>query len=110
MNIEVKRAGRVSVIRPSGRLDVYTSPDLRKAAIALFGKHACKSLSIDLTEVSYSDTSGLATLLDILLAAKEHGAKLTLCGLKQEVEYLIDINGLTRFFRIEDGSPEVPSL
>jgi anti-sigma B factor antagonist len=110
MNIEVERIGRASVIRLSGRLDVYTSPDLRKAAIALYGKHACKTLLIDLAGVSYSDTAGLATLLEILLSAKEHGATLTLSGLNEEVEYLIDINGLTRFFTIESGPTEVTRL
>jgi anti-anti-sigma factor len=104
MNIKVERADKGSVIRLSGRLDVYSSPDLRKAAIALYRKHACKALTLDFSGVSYSDTAGLATLLDILSSAKDHGAKLTLCGLNDKVDYLIDINGLTRFFRIE-GCP-----
>jgi anti-anti-sigma factor len=110
MNIEVDRAGNSSVIRLSGRLDVYSSPDLRKAAIALYGRHACTNLTIDFTRVSYSDTSGLATLLEILFSANEHGAKLILCGLSEELGYLIDINGLTSFFRIESGPPEVSRL
>lgn len=101
MNIRVEQADNGSVIRLSGRLDIYSSPDVRKAAISLYRKHACMALTLDFSGVTYSDTAGLATLLDILSSAKDHGAKLTLCGLNDRIDYLIDINGLTRFFRIE---------
>jgi len=104
MNIKVERTDNTSLIRLSGRLDVSSAPDLRKAAIALYRKHACKALTLDFSGVSYSDTAGIATLLDILSTAKAHGAKLTLCGLNDRIDYLIDINGLIRFFMIE-GCP-----
>jgi len=100
MTIEVQRVGEDAVIKLSGRLDMNASPDLRKLALRLC-KNACKTLTIDFTDVSYLDTSGLATLLEILVTAKEQRAQLTLRGLNEKVRYLIDVNGLTSFFRIE---------
>jgi anti-sigma B factor antagonist len=103
------RRGELSedaVINLSGRLDLNTSPNLRKTALTLYIKGHCKNLTIDFANVSYIDTSGLATLLEILLTAKERCAQLTLCDLNKEVRYLIDVNGLTGFFKIESSERE----
>jgi anti-anti-sigma factor len=105
MEIEVGKVDADAVIKLSGKLDMNTSPDLRKAAFILYIKDECKNLTIDLTNVPYIDTAGLATLLEILVMAKEQRARLTLSGLDEKVRYLIDVNGLTRFFRI-DGSAQ----
>jgi anti-anti-sigma factor len=98
MQIHVAKNGKHAVITLSGRLDMNTSPDLRKTAIALYHKGRSKNLTIDFTNVAFIDTSGLATLLDILIAAKEQCAQLTLSGLNEAVRYLIDVNGLMGFF------------
>ena len=103
MEIEIKQIDEAAVVKPSGRLDMNTSPDLRKTALTLLSKGECKNLTIDFANVSYIDTSGLATLLEILLTAKEQCARLTLCDLNEKVRYLIDVNGLTGFFRIESS-------
>ena len=101
MEIEIGRVDEKAVLKPSGRLDMNTSPDLRKTALTILTKGECKNLTIDFSNVSYIDTSGLATLLEILVTAKEQCAQLTLSGLNERVRYLIDINGLTGFFTIE---------
>jgi anti-sigma B factor antagonist len=95
-----------AVINLSGRLDLNTSPNLRNTALKLYIKGHCKNLTIDFANVSYIDTSGLATLLEILLTAKERCAQLTLCDLSEKVRYLLDVNGLTGFFRIESSERE----
>ena len=104
MEIEVEEIDENAVIKLSGRLDMNTSPDLRKAALTLYSKGASKNLTIDFANVSDIDTSGLATLVELLVTAKERRARLTLSRLDENVRYLIDVNGLTRFFRIEGSA------
>ena len=106
MQIEVEKTNGDVVIRLSGRLDINTSPKLRKAALRLYTKRKCKNLIVDFAEVSFIDTSGLATLVEILVTAKEQRSQLTLSAMKTKVRYLIDVNGLTGFFTIEDSAPE----
>jgi len=100
MEIEVEQIDEDAVIKLSGRLDTNTSPDLRRAALTLYTKGECKNLAIDFAKVFYIDTAGLATLVEILVTAKERCAQLTLSGLNEKVRYLLDVNGLTGFFRI----------
>jgi anti-sigma B factor antagonist len=106
MEIEVEKITGAAVIKLSGRLDMNTSPDLRKAALTLCNKGKCKNLTLDFANVSFIDTSGLATLVEILVAAKERSSQLTLSGLSEKARYLIDVNGLAVFFRIGDSAPE----
>ena len=106
MQIEVEKTNGDVVIKLSGRLDINTSPNLRKAALKLYAKRKCKNLIVDFAEVSFIDTSGLATLVEILVTAKEQCAQLTLSAMNAKVRYLIDVNGLTGFFTIEGSAPE----
>jgi anti-sigma B factor antagonist len=102
----IEKLDEDAVINLSGRLDMNSSPNLRKTALQLYTKGQCKNLTIDFAHVSSIDTSGLATLIEILLTAKVHCAQLTLCDLNEKVRYLIDVNGLTGFFRIECSERE----
>ena len=102
----MEKLDKDALIKLSGRLDMNTSPDLRKTALKLYTKGKCRNLTIDFANVSYIDTSGLATLLEVLVTAKERCAQLTLSGLNEKVRYLIDVNGLTGFFRIESSARE----
>lgn len=56
------------IIVAKGEIDLYSSPQLREAILK-----ACKSktnkLGIDLSEVGYMDSSGVATLVEGLQAA-----------------------------------------
>jgi len=106
MELEVEKIDQHAVIVLSGRLDLNTSPDLRKAALALYTKGECKNLTIDFANVPYIDTSGLATLFEILMTAKEQCAHLTLSSLNERIRYLLDVNGVTAFFRIQGSARE----
>ena len=103
MNIAIKQIDEDAVMRLSGRLDMNASPDFRKAVLALFPKGKCKTLTIDFSGVPLIDTSGLATLMEILVMARERSVEVVLAGLNERLRYLIDVNGLTGFFRI--GNP-----
>jgi anti-sigma B factor antagonist len=100
MKIGVQKLDREVLIKLSGKLDMNTSPDLRKAALAACIRGKCNTLTVDLGEVPFIDTSGLATLLDILVATKQQHAELILSGLNEKVRFFIDVNDLTEFFRI----------
>jgi anti-anti-sigma factor len=106
MEIKVERMDEGAVIKLSGRLDMNTSPDLHKAALALYTGRNCRKLTIDFANVSHIDTAGLATLLEIRLTAQERCAHLTLSALNESVRYLIDVNGLTEVLGIENSTLE----
>ena len=79
------------------RITVDTSGGLRQAlAEALRAKPA--TVSVDLSDVSYIDTSGLATLVEAVRLARKQGTRLLVVGMKDQPRYLFEITHLDRFF------------
>ena len=94
-------AGRGSAVSDNvvmhGRITVENSGEMRRALRdALRAKPA--TVSVDLSDVSYIDTSGLATLVEAVRTARKQGTRLILGGLHDQPRYLFEITHLDRFF------------
>ena len=82
-----------------GRITIENSGEMRSAlANALRTKPT--SLSVDLSGVSYIDTSGLATLVEADRIAYKQGTRLILSGLQNQPRFLFDITNLDRLFEM----------
>ena len=82
-----------------GRITVSNSGEMRTAlANALRTRPA--SLSLDLSGVSYLDTSGLATLIEAVRIARNQGTRLILNGMHDQPRYFFEITHLDRLFDI----------
>jgi len=87
-----------------GRITVSNSGEMRHAlAQALRAKPA--TVSVDLSDVSYIDTSGLATLVEAVRIARKQGMRLILVGMKDQPRYLFEITHADGFF--DTAEPEV---
>ena len=106
LTIALEHVADEAVIKLSGRVDINTSPDFRKVARTLCSDRHCKHLTVDFSQVAFIDTSGIATLLEVLVMAKKQCTRLTLSGLSEKVRYLIDVNGLTEFFKLDCSEQE----
>src|SRR5271163_731657 len=61
--------------------------------------------TVDLSDVTYLDISGLATLVDSMRTARQQGTRLVLCGVQEQPRYLLKVTDLDHIFEIEaDGS------
>jgi anti-sigma B factor antagonist len=82
-----------------GRITVENSGEMRTVlANALATKPA--EVSVDLSGVSYIDTSGLATLVEAARIAREQGTRLILSGIHDQPRYFFEITHLDRLFDI----------
>ena len=99
MNIKEKKQGDVAIYCISGEIDITTSPDVRKVFDRLVKEKASK-IVLNLSEVNYIDSSGLATLVEGLQRLKVHGGKMRLTNLSGKVKSLFEITKLERLFEI----------
>ena len=80
-----------------GRITIATSGEMRRMlSDALRAKPA--NVSVDLSDVSYIDTSGLATLVEAVRIARQQGTRLILGGIHDQPRYLFEIAHLDRLF------------
>jgi len=101
----LREAGRYTV-EVAGRVTVGSSPGLRSALLKLLRSGAAQDLVVDLSEVSYLDTSGIATLLEALKAAAEHSVTLHLAGVGGQPRILAEIMELGVIFHATGGEVE----
>jgi anti-sigma B factor antagonist len=86
-----------------GRIAVENSGEMRTTlSYALRQKPA--ALVVDLSDVSYMDTSGVATLLEAAGNARKQGTRLILSGLKDQPRFLFETAHLDRLF--DTSAPE----
>ena len=84
-----------------GEIDLGTSPGLRKAL--LVSLNATERLAINLTQVKYIDSSGIASLLEVLQEARKSQKRIILFGLNQSVLKVLQLTRLTGVFEIRES-------
>jgi len=82
-----------------GRITVANSDQMR-SALAKALRTKPMSVAVDLSGVSYTDSSGLATLIEAVRVARNQGTRLVLGGLHDQPRYLFEITHLDRLFDI----------
>jgi anti-sigma B factor antagonist len=82
-----------------GDIDFGSSPDLRQDILDTLQTHP-QRLVIDLANVSYMDSSGLATLVEALQQQRQAGRKLILSALQPRVMSIFEIARLHTLFTL----------
>jgi anti-sigma B factor antagonist len=99
MGIETSQGPSESRISVTGRLVIESSPHFRASLMKAIGKAASALLVIDLSALSYLDTSGVATLLEAARVASAQSVRLRVIGLIGEPRMLAQIAELDVIFR-----------
>ena len=86
----------ITIIQVSGEINITTSPELKR----VFEKNNSKKVVVDLEKVTYIDSSGLATLVEMLKRMKGQGGSLGLVGLSDKVRSLFEITKLDKLFSV----------
>ena len=87
-----------------GRVTVDNSGEMRAALRSALRKKPAE-LRVDLSGLSYTDTSGLATLVEAFRTANTQETRLVLVGIQGQPQYLLEITGLDRLLDIARQGP-----
>ena len=89
----------VQTVLISGRITVNNSDEMRRKLRAALGSKPAQ-VTVDLSEATYIDTSGVATLLEAVRIARRQGTRLVLAGLNSQPRYLFETAEFDRLFEI----------
>ncbi len=90
------------VLKPSGDIDLSSAPDFRRRLGQLQSSKPLRLL-IDLSDVPYMDSSGVATLVEAMQISRKQGGRLVLFGLQERVRSIFEIARLDSIFLIRDS-------
>lgn len=98
--VDVSRDGGTLVVAPVGEIDLATREQLREA---LRPEEPAARVVLDLSEVSFMDTSGLGLVVEEMRGAGDAGREFILVRGPRPVQRLLDIAGLTPLLRLVDS-------
>lgn len=103
MKIEVREeAGGLALVSIQGEVDMHTSPEVRDAMLPHFNA-GTRGIVVDLSGVTYMDSSGVATMIEGLQWSTKEGKRFVLAGL---VPRVMDVFVLTNLKDAFEFSPD----
>lgn len=102
VDITTEKVNAGVLLKLKGDVDMNTSSDVRNALAAVFKQTspALKAILIDLSQVRYMDSSGIATLVECMQNCMKTGARLRLCDLSPSVRDVFELARLASIFEI----------
>jgi anti-sigma B factor antagonist len=98
MVYKVTKQGGYAVVHLAGDVDLSCSPEARKTILdALLG---AQHTLVDLSQVSYIDSSGVASLVEGYQTAKKKGLRFGLVGVSEPAMSVLELARLDKVFPI----------
>src|SRR5437868_14704276 len=88
-----------NVLPLDGEIDLHVSPRVALSLEQMVNKKPAK-LVVDLSRVSYIDSSGLAVLIEAMQSVEEYGGLFAIAGMQETVRSIFEIARLDQVFRI----------
>lgn len=104
MESRTRSEGGYTIIELEGEVDLSCSPKARKEILAVL--NAGQQLLVDLSAVSYIDSSGVASLVEGYQAAKKKKLKFGLIGVSQAAIGVLKLARLDKVFPIHASVAE----
>ena len=98
MKISVRDVGDAKVVEVAGDVDLGTSPQLRKTlfdALPVSGR-----VALNLQAIRYIDSSGIATLIEVLRDSQRLQKEFVLFGLSPAVLQVFRLTHVIKIFRV----------
>lgn len=106
-SFETSTSGSWTVISVNGELDLSTSEALKSALDDGFGD-TTPQIAVDLTDVTFMDSSSLGVLIAYMKRARERGGDVRLVGIQGSPAKVIALTGLDAAFQIDGSLGDLP--
>src|SRR3982750_4735739 len=93
------KKSRPNVLQLEGEIDLHVSPEVAESLRSMVSTKP-EVLVVDLANVTYFDSSGLAVLIEAMQKVQEHGGKFAVANVQQSVQHIFEIARLDQVFHI----------
>jgi anti-sigma B factor antagonist len=106
MQISIRRVDNTAIVDVSGDIDLASSPEVRKALLHEVRDNRRPRVVMNLSEVRYIDSSGVASLVEGLKASRDIGSRFIMVGLSGPAREVLQLSRLVKVFEIYDTEGE----
>jgi anti-sigma B factor antagonist len=98
VTISVREVGAAKVVEVEGEVDLSTSPALRRTLLETLP--TVGKLALNLRSIRYIDSSGIATLVEVLNRSQHLKKEFVLFGLSPAVQEVFRLTHVVRIFQV----------
>jgi len=98
MTYEVRESGNMAVVALEGDVDLEKSPTARKVLLECVERG--RDVIVDMASVTYIDSSGIASLVEALQAARRQGTAFALAAVSASARRVLELARLDTVFTI----------
>ena len=106
VKLTTRQVGDVTVIDAAGRITLGEGASAFRDMIRDLAAKGDRKLLLNLSEVSYIDSSGIGELVSGFTTVTNHGGSLKLVGLSKRVKDLLQITKLYTVFEVFDDEAD----
>lgn len=93
---------RVARLTLAGELDLSSAHAPLEAALQIFAAEPVECVLVDLSSVTFIDSSGLGGLVQLSNYARSRGARVELAGASERVRAVLELSGLASVLPFEN--------
>ena len=108
MKVQVRNIDQVSVIDCTGDVDLYSSTALRETMMKLM-RAGTPCVLVNMAEVTYIDSSGIATLVEGLQLSRQTKTHFGIYALRKNARSVLELARLDKVFAIFGDEQEALS-
>jgi anti-sigma B factor antagonist len=101
MKHEISEKQGASIVAFTGEVDLESSPAAREVLLKCL--ESTSKVIVDLSEVTYIDSSGVASLVEALQAAKKNGSQFSLAATSEPTRRVLELARLDKVFTLYDS-------
>jgi anti-sigma B factor antagonist len=106
LQISARRLHQATIFDITGHIDLANSPELRKTLLKELRENKTPRVILNLTSVRYIDSSGVASLVEGLKAARDLGLRFILFGLSPSAREVLQLSRLIKIFEVFDDEQQ----
>jgi anti-sigma B factor antagonist len=106
LQIVARRLDQATIFDITGHIDLANSPELRKVLLKELRENKTPRVILNLTGVRYIDSSGVASLVEGLKAARDANLRFILYGLSPAAREVLQLSRLIKIFEVFDNEQQ----
>ena len=106
MKISARRHDKTAIFDVSGDIDFANSPVVRDSVLREIRESRTPRVVVNLGQVRYMDSSGVASLVEGLKASRDLGSRFILFGLSTAAREVLQLSRLIKVFEIYDNEEQ----
>jgi len=106
VQISTRRIDQTIILDVSGDIDFASSPEVRQSVLREIRESQSPRLLVNLSQVRYIDSSGVASLVEGLKASRDQGSRFILFGLSPSSREVLQLSRLMKVFDVYDSEEQ----